>query len=113
MSEEKYFEEWERIKNNSELRNLREKTGLSMAEIARTFNTPYRTWQDWELKVSKTPGVVLKALELYIENKKPINLTEEIRHKLEDYLTKITRKLDKNFTTELSGSKLCLEKLLG
>jgi DNA-binding transcriptional regulator YiaG len=113
MSEEQLLEDYKRRKNNSELRNLREKTGLSMAEMARILNTPYRTWQDWELKISKTPGVAIKALELYIENKEPIHLTQEIRFKLEDHLTKITRKLDKNFTPDLNENKLCLEKLLG
>jgi len=31
-----------------ELREARQKSGLSMAEAARLTGTPYRTWQTWE-----------------------------------------------------------------
>jgi DNA-binding transcriptional regulator YiaG len=46
-------------------RDLRSRTGLSMAEAARTFLTPYRTWQDWERGEVRVPGIAIKALELY------------------------------------------------
>lgn len=44
--------------------------GLSMKEFCELTGTPYRTAQDWKSGVNKTPPIVVKFLDLYIEKKK-------------------------------------------
>lgn len=53
-----------------ELREARQKTGLSMAEAARMTGTPYRTWQTWEddgPSGRRPPGLAFAWLELYAQ----------------------------------------------
>ena len=48
---------------NSQLKQARLALGLSIAEMAKALNTPYRTYQDWELGNRRVPGIVAVAVE--------------------------------------------------
>lgn len=52
----------------SELTELREKVGLTMADCARLFQCPYRTWQNWENGERRVPPMAGVVLELYIKS---------------------------------------------
>ena len=56
---------------SEELRTLRKKLGLSMAECCRLTDTPYRTWQGWETvagdNARRVPGIAFAWLKLYAE----------------------------------------------
>ncbi len=43
---------------NTELRAYRISTGFNVKQMAKMLNTPYRTYQDWELGNRKIPGIV-------------------------------------------------------
>ncbi len=40
-----------------ELRKARKRFGLNMKEMSRLLDTPYRTYQDWELGNRRIPGI--------------------------------------------------------
>ena len=46
-----------------EIKELRNKTGLSQAKFGKFYNIPLRTVQNWENNVNKCPGYVLQLLE--------------------------------------------------
>lgn len=46
----------------SEIREIREKTGMSRAEFSRVYNIPVRTLEDWEAEKRKCPSYVAKLL---------------------------------------------------
>lgn len=46
-----------------EIKELRDKTGLSQAKFGKFYNIPLRTVQSWELKERECPGYVLQLLE--------------------------------------------------
>ena len=46
----------------SEIREIREKTGMSRAEFSRAYNIPVRTLEDWEAEKRKCPDYVTKLL---------------------------------------------------
>ena len=46
-----------------EIKELRNKTGLSQAKFGKFYNIPLRTVQSWELKERECPGYVLQLLE--------------------------------------------------
>ena len=46
-----------------ELKEKRQKLGLTQAELARQLNTPFRTYQDWELGNRRIPGILTIALK--------------------------------------------------
>lgn len=50
---------------HTELRQLRESTGLTMTDVAILFKVPYRTWQNWELGLTRVPPMAGVILELY------------------------------------------------
>ena len=50
----------------TELRNLRESTGLNRKEFCEQFEIPYRTVTEWELGHRNAPPYVLRFLEYYI-----------------------------------------------
>jgi len=54
-----------------DFKELREKSGLSVAEFSRQLNIPYRTVQNWEYGQTKCPDYVidLMAYKLGIDNK--------------------------------------------
>ena len=55
----------------NELKRIRKDLGLTQKKMAEFIETPYRTYQDWELGTNKIPGVVAIALKcLKKENKK-------------------------------------------
>lgn len=49
----------------SELKELRESTGLTMADAHRLFKVPYRTWQNWENGSRRVPPMAGVILEMY------------------------------------------------
>ncbi len=50
---------------HTELRQLRKSAKLTMADVARLFQVPYRTWQNWELGLARVPPMAGVILELY------------------------------------------------
>ena len=46
----------------SEIREIREKTGMSRAEFSRAYGIPVRTLEDWEAEKRKCPDYVTKLL---------------------------------------------------
>jgi DNA-binding transcriptional regulator YiaG len=57
-----------------DLRELRQRVGLSMAEASRLTGTPYRTWQCWEDEGPsgrRPPGLAFAWLELYAKQRRP------------------------------------------
>ena len=46
-----------------EIKELRNKTGLSQVKFGEFYNIPMRTIQNWESNVNKCPGYVLQLLE--------------------------------------------------
>jgi DNA-binding transcriptional regulator YiaG len=51
----------------SELKELRQSTDLSMADVSRLFKVPYRTWQNWENGERRVPPMAGEILKLYKE----------------------------------------------
>ncbi len=45
-----------------ELRSIRKSLGLSVKEMSQLLDTPYRTYQDWELGNRRIPGICQVAL---------------------------------------------------
>jgi DNA-binding transcriptional regulator YiaG len=40
-----------------ELKKARKRLGLTQKKMAKELNTPYRTYQDWERKQRRVPGM--------------------------------------------------------
>lgn len=40
---------------------------LSIADMARRLQTPYRTYQNWELRAGDVPGIVSAAVTMLVE----------------------------------------------
>ena len=55
---------------NTELRKARLRLGFNIKQMAERLNTPYRTYQDWELGNNKIPGIVGVTLDLLLEDAK-------------------------------------------
>ena len=53
----------------TKLRESRISAGLNMRQAAEAANTPYRTWQDWELGNRRVPGIAIEWLKLYTQRK--------------------------------------------
>lgn len=47
-----------------ELQKARMAMGLSVSELAKVLETPYRTYQDWEAGRNRIPGVAKVAVAL-------------------------------------------------
>lgn len=58
----------------SNMRELRERTGMNRKEFCQFFGIPYRTVTDWELGNRHAPGYVSRLLEYYIRHE---NLCKE------------------------------------
>lgn len=52
------------------LKNARMTLGLSVSELARQLDTPYRTYQDWEAGRNRIPGITKVAVALLQERDK-------------------------------------------
>ena len=50
---------------HTELRQLRKDAGLTMTDVSRLFMVPYRTWQNWELGLTRVPPMAGVILDLY------------------------------------------------
>ena len=51
----------------SELKELRQSAGLTMADAHHLFKVPYRTWQNWENGDRRVPPMAGEILKLYKE----------------------------------------------
>jgi transcriptional regulator with XRE-family HTH domain len=63
---------------HTELRQLRKDVGLTMADVARLFQVPYRTWQNWELGPTRVPPMAGVILELYKKSLKEDIMNKDI-----------------------------------
>ena len=50
-----------------ELKDLRQRTGLSQAKFAKKFFIPLSTYEHWEMNVRKPPVYVVKMIELLLD----------------------------------------------
>jgi DNA-binding transcriptional regulator YiaG len=50
-----------------EIKELREKYGLSRKQFCEYFEIPYRTVQDWELGNRKCPEYIVKLIKFKLE----------------------------------------------
>ena len=55
-----------------ELREIREKLGFSKKEMSEILDTPYRTYQDWELGNRRIPGICQVAVHCLLSCKKAL-----------------------------------------
>ena len=55
---------------NTEFKESRLLLGLSLAELARRLNTPYRTVQSWEYGERSIPGIVGVAMRTIIKEQR-------------------------------------------
>ncbi len=53
-----------------ELKKIRENLGLSIREMSELLDTPYRTYQDWELGNRRIPGICQVAIYCLLTCKK-------------------------------------------
>ncbi len=53
-----------------ELKKIRERLGLSIRQMSEILDTPYRTYQDWELGNRRIPGICEVAIMCLITSKK-------------------------------------------
>lgn len=60
------------MNEQSELRKIREKTGMNRKEFAEYFGIPYRTVQDWEAQKRRTPDYLLRLMVYKLEMEKLI-----------------------------------------
>lgn len=54
----------------SELKELRKSADLTMADAARLFQVPYRTWQNWENGDRRVPPMAGVILEMYKKSRR-------------------------------------------
>ena len=50
--------------NKIELKKIRLDMGLNIKKMAEALQTPYRTYQNWELGTRRIPGILIAAIEL-------------------------------------------------
>jgi len=55
-----------------ELKKIRENLGFSIKEMSRILDTPYRTYQDWELGNRRIPGICEVAVRCLLTCKKAL-----------------------------------------
>lgn len=55
---------------NEDLKQARLTMGLNIKQMAARLQTPYRTYQDWELGNRRIPGIVNVTIALMEESKK-------------------------------------------
>ncbi len=55
-----------------ELKKIRKNLGFSIKEMSQLLDTPYRTYQDWELGNRRIPGICQVALECLLTCKKAL-----------------------------------------
>ena len=55
---------------SKELKKIRKNLGLSIKEMSELLDTPYRTYQDWELGNRRIPGICQVALYCLLTSKK-------------------------------------------
>jgi len=53
-----------------ELKKIRERLGLSIRQMSEILDTPYRTYQDWELGNRRIPGICEVAIRCLLTSKK-------------------------------------------
>ena len=51
----------------NEIKELRQRTGLSQAKFAKKFFIPLSTYEHWEMNVRKPPIYVIKMIELILD----------------------------------------------
>lgn len=69
-AEKKAQEYWDSVEGSSlafELKETREELGLSMTEMAKKFDIPYRTYQNWENGVRNPAVYVVKMIKRIVE----------------------------------------------
>lgn len=49
-------------------KTIREQAGMTIAEIGRYFNIPYRTVQNWDNGMRKCPDYLLDLMEYKLKN---------------------------------------------
>jgi DNA-binding transcriptional regulator YiaG len=57
----------------AELKKARKRLGLTQKKMAEELNTPYRTYQDWERKMRRVPGmcdIAIPCIEKAIKGRK-------------------------------------------
>ena len=57
----------------SNMKELRESTGLNRKEFCEKFEIPYRTMTEWELGHRTAPPYVLRLLTYYVEMQDKLN----------------------------------------
>ncbi len=57
-----------------DLRKIRGKLGLSIKEMSELLDTPYRTYQDWELGNRRIPGICQVAIRCLMTCKKALKI---------------------------------------
>ncbi len=57
-----------------DLKKIREKLGFSIKEMSELLDTPYRTYQDWELGNRRIPGICQVAIECLLTCKKALKI---------------------------------------
>ena len=58
---------------SSEMKELRESTGLNRKEFCEKFDIPYRTMTEWELGHRTAPSYVLRFMAYYVNMQKMLN----------------------------------------
>lgn len=51
---------------SNQIKELRQRTGLSQAKFAKKFFIPLSTYEHWEMNVRKPPIYVIKLIELIL-----------------------------------------------
>ena len=51
-------------------KEIRENSGMSVAEFAKYFDIPYRTVKGWEDKTRKCPDYLLELMEYKLKNER-------------------------------------------
>lgn len=51
----------------NEIKELRQRTGLSQAKFAKKFFIPLSTYEHWEMNIRKPPIYVIKMIELILD----------------------------------------------
>lgn len=51
----------------NEIKELRQRTGLSQAKFAKKFFIPLSTYEHWEMNIRKPPIYVIKMIKLILD----------------------------------------------
>ena len=62
----------------SDMKELRESTGLNRKEFCEKFEIPYRTMTEWELGHRTAPPYVLRLLAYYVETQNMLKKKEDM-----------------------------------